>query len=87
MSRWCGSLYEILGKRTKYLKADVMEECFPGGSDGYRREVPEILCCPQARLSRGEAFKHFFAHVPYEKIFEKNDVLFHILFFLVYFLS
>ena len=48
MSRWHGSLYEILGERTKYLKADVMEKRFPGGSDGYGREVPEILRCPEA---------------------------------------
>ena len=48
MSRWHGSLYEILGERTKYLKADVMEKRFPGGSDSYGREVPEILRCPEA---------------------------------------
>ena len=67
MSRWHGSLYEILGERTKYLKADVMEKRFPGGSDSYGREVPEILRCPEAWLSR-EAFKQFFAHVPCGKM-------------------
>ena len=58
-----------------------MGEHFPGGLDGYGREVPEILCSPQARLSRGQAFKQIFTHVPYEKMFEK------IIYYFIYFLS